>query len=110
MAEKDILTLQWTFAPTDYFEEPLTISKPQFTVKIDNGKIEASMDPTMFEQDPRIKDRIEKELQMRFRGVQLESYGAYQLNYVGRDIINANGTRKVRFRRCPVKLLKSRRR
>lgn len=91
MTKQDILVLQWNFSPPDYFEVPVIISRDDYQVTIQDGKVEATMEPGVYEGNPAIKDLIEDALNHRFCGVQLLSHEAYQLSYIGRVHLHPDG-------------------
>src|ERR687898_617078 len=73
-----VVVLEWNFLPPDYFEEPIEISRHDYTMIIANGNVEAKIDSLVYEADPSMRQRLHDALNDRFLGVQLLSHRAYQ--------------------------------
>jgi len=91
MNSQHVMVLQWTFLPPDYFEAPVVISRDDYTVSIQDGKIDVRMAPALYETNPNIKDAIEDALNHRFRAMELISHHGYSLSYAGRLHIHPDG-------------------
>jgi hypothetical protein len=91
MTIQNIIVLQWTFSPPDYFEAPVLIHRDDYDITIIEGKIEARLEPRVYDGNPALKDIIEDALNDRFRGVQLISHGNYELSYAGRFRVHPDG-------------------
>ena len=50
MEPSDIIVLEWTFSPADYFEILIPISRNDYEMIIDNGKVEAKIRPEVYEK------------------------------------------------------------
>jgi len=90
---QDVLVLEWGFSPADYFETPVTISRSDYHIAIQDGKIEVRMEPAAYDRNPAIKDVIEDALNDRFRGVELLTHRGYTLSFAGRSRIYPDGHR-----------------
>lgn len=95
MTTQDILVLEWTFSPSNFFEASVAISRDDYDITIGDGKVEVKMEPGIFKSDPGIKDIIEDSLNDRFRGVQLLSHEKYELSYVGRSRLYPDGHKEI---------------
>lgn len=78
-----VYVLEWTFSPPDYFEEPIQISRDQYEMQIDNGKVEARVDAEYYEQDNTILDQLYETLSDRFLAEQFLSHKHYELSIPG---------------------------
>ena len=92
---QDSMILEWTYLPSDYFEETVSISRDNYKVIIQDGKVEAKLELLEYEHDPNIKDIIEDALNHRFRGIQLLTHREYQLSYAGRYRVHPDGHRDI---------------
>jgi hypothetical protein len=75
-----VVVLEWNFLPPDYFEEPIEISRHDYTMIIADGNVKAKIDSPVYEADPSMRQRLHDALNDRFLGGQLLSHRAYQLS------------------------------
>ena len=76
----DIVILEWKFSPSDYFEEVIRIERESYTMVINKGKVEARIDPTVYDKEHKMRDELHQILNDRFLGVQLFTYKPYELS------------------------------
>lgn len=76
----DVVVLEWKFSPPDYFEEPIHIKRDDYMMIIDNGKVEARVDPAAYDKEHKMRDEIHNMLNDRFLGVQLLTHKPYELS------------------------------
>jgi hypothetical protein len=76
----EIVVLEWKFSPPDYFEEVIHIDRETYSIIIENGRIEARIDPTAYDQEHRMRDELHEALNDRFLGVQLLTHKQYELS------------------------------
>jgi hypothetical protein len=62
---------------------------------IDNGKVEARMDPAMYDKNPRMRDELHDALNDRFLGAQLLTHSTYELSDASMYRLHADGRRDV---------------
>jgi hypothetical protein len=79
MTDDAIVTLEWTYNPPDFFEQPVPIEDLPCKVVIENGKVLASMNEDVYENNPELCKRIDERLQRMFQGAQLVSQKPYSL-------------------------------
>jgi hypothetical protein len=72
--------LEWAFSPPNYFEEPIHIIRDQYDMIINNGKVEVRIKPEVYNNDPKMRDKLHKSLNDRFLGTQLVSHEDYKLS------------------------------
>jgi len=77
---KDIVVLEWKFSPPDYFEEVIRIDRKKYSIIIENGSIEAHIDPSAYDQNHKMRDELHEALNDRFLGVQLVTHKQYELS------------------------------
>lgn len=91
----DIIVLQWTFTPPDYFEESINIEGPDFTMIIDSGKADAKISAEVFEMKSTMQDALHEILNGLFLGAQLEVYKPYELSQVSMCRLHPDGRRDI---------------
>jgi hypothetical protein len=91
----DIIVLEWTFTPTDYFEESVNLESPDYTVTVDNGKIEARISAEVFEMKPTLKDTLHEKLNDLFLGVQLVEHRPYKLSKASMCRLHPDGRKDI---------------
>jgi hypothetical protein len=77
MATKEIF--EWTFSPTDYFEQALEIQNGNYSMVIAEGKIEARMSSEYFAANPQIREQLHSIVLARFQGALVNSFLPYEL-------------------------------
>lgn len=101
---QDFIILEWTYSPPDYFEVPVAISRDDYQITIQDGKVEAKLESSDYDSDPSTKDIIEDALNHRFRGIQLLTHREYKLSYAGRYRMHPDGHRDVFLTVAPAKV------
>ena len=43
-----VVILEWQFSPPGYFEEPINVTRDDYTMTIGDGKVEARIEPFPF--------------------------------------------------------------
>lgn len=74
------VVLEWQFSPPDFFEEPITVSRDDYTMAIDNGKVKATIASVAYDANPSMDAVLHETLNGRFLGVQLLSHRPYELS------------------------------
>lgn len=77
--ENYTIVLEWTFSPSDYFEELISIKCDTYEMSIDNGKVEARIDSIHYD-DKTMRNVLHQELNNRFSGAQLLEHRAYEIS------------------------------
>lgn len=91
----DVVVLEWTFSPPDYFEETIVIERDTYTMTIDNGKVEARIGPAAYDQKHKMRDELHDTLNDRFLGVQLLTHKTYELSKASMYRLHPDGRRDV---------------
>jgi hypothetical protein len=89
------MMLDWTFSPPDYFEEPIEISRQDYTMTIADGQVHAKIDSTIYEAKPEMRAELHDALNDRFLGVQLLTHRAYELSRPNVTRVHPDGRRDV---------------
>ena len=89
----ETVSLEWTYSPKDYFEEPIKIENDQYVLEINSGDVRITMDSVVFNQDSNIHKRLERKVLAHFLGCQVTSCKIF--NFSGSRVIrnhsNENG-------------------
>jgi len=80
METADIVVLEWTFSPPDYFEDLIYIKRDDYEMVIDRGKVEAKIKPDVYQKNANIREDLHCALNDRFLGIQLLTHKAYELS------------------------------
>src|SRR4030095_4464701 len=88
-----VMVLEWDFSPLDYFEEPIEISRYDYTMIIADGNVQEKIDSSFYEAVPSMRQRLHDALNDRFLGVQLLSHRAYQLSKPTMTRVHRDGRR-----------------
>ena len=91
----DVVMLEWKFSPPDYFEEVIRIDRQTYFIIIENGRIEARIDPTAYDQEHRMRDELHEALNDRFLGVQLLTHKQYELSKASMHRLHPDGRKGV---------------
>lgn len=91
----DIIVLEWSFSPLDYFEASIHLERNDYEMIIENGKVEAKISPDVFENNPTMRDDLTNALNDRFLGVQLLTHKPYQLSKASMCRLHPDGRRDI---------------
>ena len=80
-----------TFTPPDYFESEINESDDGRELSIRGGKIEARVDREIFDADADYRKKLHKEVQARFRAVQVLTHQPYELSKLSMHILTPDG-------------------
>ncbi len=87
--------LEWDFSPPNYFEEPIEISRQDYSMTIVAGKVTAKIDFDVFTSNPSMREDLHNALNSRFLGVQLISHHAYELSSSKKFHLHPNGQKDI---------------
>lgn len=90
-----VIVLEWTFSPRDYFEETIEISGQDYAMTIEDGRVEARIDPAVYESNPRMRQELHDDLNAHFLALQLLSHRAYELSRSTKTIVHPDGRRDI---------------
>ncbi len=92
---EDIVLIEWTFSPEDFFEEEIRIARDDYTMTIGRGKVEARVDPTLYAQGRELRDALHNHLNERFLGVQFLTHKEYSLSEASMCRFHSDGRKDV---------------
>jgi len=87
--------LDWKYTPSDYLEEPVYISEDGFELSISDGLAVAKIAPSLFEEDPEIREYLTSLIESRLQAVQIMSHADYDLNKPSRSDIREDGGKNI---------------
>lgn len=95
MTGKDVVVLEWTFTPTDYFESEVQLERDGYNLLIGSGKVEAQIEPELYTKNPNMRDELHRALNSRFMGVQLLTHKPYELSDASMYRLHPDGRRDI---------------
>ncbi len=76
---EDIVILEWTYEPADYFEQRINVSQDHYELEIESGSARARIPFGNFANDGATRHKIHASLDRRFRAVQAMTHTPYEL-------------------------------
>lgn len=76
---EDIVVLEWTYDPPDFFEQTLTVNETDYELEIESGAARARISVAKFNNDGSTRNEIHTSLDHRFRAVQAMTHQSYEL-------------------------------
>lgn len=95
MEAEDIVILEWTFSPSDYFEDLIHIKRDDYEMVIDRGKVEARIKPEVYQKNANMREDLHHALNDRFLGVQLLTRKTYELSKACMYRLHSDGRKDV---------------
>ena len=92
---ENIVILEWTFSPPDYFEEAVHVESEGYTITIDNGNVEARIDSAIYDPEHKLRDVLHDAVNDRFLGVQLLTHKPYNLSKASMYRLDAEGRKHI---------------
>lgn len=92
---QDVVVLEWTFSPPDFFEEPDHIVREHYRMTIENGKVEVRVDPDIYDKQHSMRDKLQEALNARFLAVQLLTHNPYKLSQASMYRLHPDGRKDV---------------
>jgi hypothetical protein len=90
-----VVVLEWTFSPADYFEQTIEVQRDEYVLRIQHGKAEAKVDPSAYDADPNYRLAIHELLKGRFLAIQVLAHQAYELSKPSMYRLHADGRKDV---------------
>lgn len=91
----DVVLLEWSFTPKDYFEDETRIKRQDYEMIIKDGKAEARINPANYDKEYKMRNALHQSLNNRFLGVQLLTHKPYKLSKASMSRLHADGRRDV---------------
>ena len=91
----DVIVLEWTFSPKDFFEDEITIQRDGYVLSIKYGEVEARIDPVIYDNEHKMRDVLHKSLEDRFLGVQVLTHKPFELSKSSMHRLYSDGRKDV---------------
>ena len=91
----DVDLLEWTFAPSDYFEQVIKVIRDDYKLVVGSGVAEARVPSEVYDANPDIVAEIHASLKARLLGVQLVSFRPFDLSDARRTRLHADGRKDI---------------
>jgi len=91
----DVVVLEWTYSPPGFVEGGLRVDRSDYVMVANGGKVEARIDPRVYDEDPGMRDELHDALNDRFLGIQLVTHSPYQLSGASMYRLHADRRRDV---------------
>lgn len=92
---QDVVILKWTFSPPDFFEKPINITREDYRMTIDNGKVEARIDPDTYDKKNNMRDELHVALNDRFLCALLLTHKPYNLSKSDMYRLHPDGSKDI---------------
>ncbi|MHB8111989.1 MAG: hypothetical protein ACYDHA_00825 [Bellilinea sp.] len=92
---RQFVILEWTFTPSDYFEEEVEVQRDDYILLIGNGKAEAKVKPDAFDADLNYRLTLHEALNDRFLAIQVLTHQSYNLSKPSMYRLQPDGRRDV---------------
>lgn len=87
--------LEWTYTPADFFEEPLDLVGVGYTVKVENGQIEARIEASHYPSVDSLAAELQEALRKRFQAAQVFSRRQFSLSQSSLTSVGRDGGRHI---------------
>lgn len=87
--------LEWTFTPSDYFEQVIEVIRDDYKLVVGAGIAEARVPAEVYDANPDIVAEIHADLKARLLGVQLVSFLPFDLSDARRTRLHADGKKDI---------------
>jgi len=92
---EDVVLLEWSFTPKDYFEDEIRIVRDDYEMVIKDGAVEARISPEIYGGEHKMREELHQSLNDRFLGVQLLTHKPFTLSKASMCRIHPDGRRDV---------------
>jgi len=93
MSDVDYVLLEWSYTPTDFFEEPVYQWREDCEIHIEGGCVTATVDPDAYDAEHRKRDELHEVVDGYFRAVQIVTHKKYDLSKAGMSRVYPDGRR-----------------
>jgi len=98
----DVVILEWTYSPPDYFEETIHITRDEYQMTIESGKVEARIKQKYYDKEHKFREVLHDALNLRFISAQLLSHKRYELSKASMYFLHADGRKDITFFTDPI--------
>ncbi len=87
------IQLEWVYTPENYFQSQLSIPFDGGNILIENGIIEAKVDPETFKINQSLTQELDNQIENLFHNEQIKSQKPYDLGMPFKVIVRTDGSR-----------------
>lgn len=87
------ISIEWTYAPADYFEAPLSIDGKGYSLIIDEGVVTAKVDPELYPDLDHLTNDIQTELRNMLLGIQVITHKTHSISSPKANISRIDGSK-----------------
>ncbi len=91
----EVYVLEWTFTPSDYFEEEVDLACEHGTFHVAGGEVELRVPPEKYPSDHSLRMQLHGELDARFIAAQVLTHKPYTLSKPNVSKMHPDGRRDV---------------
>jgi hypothetical protein len=95
MSADDYVILEWRYTPTDFFEEPVYCFRDDCEIRIEGGRVTATIDPDYYDPEHKMRDELHEVVAECFRAERVFTHQKYQLSRPSVSRVYPDGTRDV---------------
>ncbi len=77
---QEVVVMEWTYTPEDYFEENFKPFQDKFNLEIDKGKVKAVIPASVFGKNNISFEEIDKEVRALFMGIMICTHSDFKLS------------------------------
>lgn len=89
----EVYALEWTFTPSDYFEQELDLACEHGSFHVTAGKVEMRVPPEKYPSDHSLRMQLHGELDARFLAAQVLTHKSYTLSKPNVSRLHPDGRR-----------------
>ena len=92
---EEAVFLEWSYSPSDYFEEKVVLERDTYTMTIEKGMVVARIDPGAYDSQHKMRGQLHELLNDRFRGVQMLTHKPYELSDASMYRLHSDGRKDI---------------
>lgn len=85
--------LEWTYSPANFLESPVEIKQIGYELKMDEGKVEARIDPSVYDAEPSLRQQLHGQVLAQLQAVQLTTLRTFELSSSSKTVVRADGSK-----------------
>lgn len=92
---KDLVVLEWSYTPKDYFEDEIHIDHGDYVIIINEGTVKALINPEVYDEKHEMRTALHESINKRFLGAQLVTHKHYELSKSSMHRLHPDGRKDV---------------
>jgi len=95
MDMQDTVILEWTYTPSNYFEEPISIQRDDCLILMGDGRVTATVLTKEYDQEHHKRNQLHEYVESHFKAVLLTTYRYYELSKPSMPMVYSDGRQDV---------------